>query len=172
MPVRRWAAPSVVVLLLALTACGHENDSDRADQPTGSASASPSETTAPLDEWRVLAVVSGSNVGGRTSAPETLAEPAEQNAFLSQFGPASSDDPATRFVQRLQTAIDRADLAPDEVIVGAVVDVSCEAVEEVTVEGEGDALEITPVRSAKPSVECLVPVTSVALVAGPSDLAP
>lgn len=174
---RRLAgAVTAVVVLVGAAGCGHENDDDPAAAESATATSQTSTESTTVSTvgviWRTLAVVSESGVGGRTSQPETLATAAQQNAFLSQFGPASSDDPATGFVQRLQSAIDRAEVGEDDVIVGAIVDVSCEPVDEVGIHSAAGALEITPIRSSKPSAQCLVPITSVALVVGPADQAP
>jgi hypothetical protein len=82
--------------------------------------------------------------------------------FSGQFSGA-------QMVRALEKEYSRADLPKDEVMMGAVVDVSCQAPTGLQVEKTKRGVEITA--SGKPSkgkeVQCLVPVTTVALVSVP-----
>lgn len=158
---------------LALSACGHENDEDPDTATDGGSSAGESPTGSPTDgssptaasePWRLVTLKSGSNVGGKVGPPASVDDTATVNQFLSQFGPADSSDPATRFVNGLQTAIDKAEPGPDRGLAAAVVDVSCEPPKKVRVTGSGERLRVEAVKTGKNTTQCLVPITTVAVV--------
>jgi len=60
----------------------------------------------------------------------------------------------------------RADLPNGEVMLGAVVDVSCQPPSELQVEKTRRGIEVTA-RAKASKVQCIVPVTTVALVSVP-----
>jgi hypothetical protein len=152
---RRTLGPLLLTLLLAsgpLTACG----ADQAETAT--------DATAPSSavDATTVALVSRSAAGGRVSTePAVLDDEAAVAAFTKQLrGPAR---------QRVARAIAKADVPDGRTLLGAVVAVGCDVPPGVTVHAQGDGLEITADPVSTPRQECLVAVTTVALVTVDSD---
>jgi hypothetical protein len=132
--------------------------SSETSEPTPSQSAPP----GPI-QYTAIALVSASNAEGSVSPRGVVLDSRKAvEEFSGQFSGA-------QMVRALEKEYSRADLPKDEVMMGAVVDVSCQAPTGLQVEKTKRGVEITA--SGKPSkgkeVQCLVPVTTVALVSVP-----
>ena len=154
---------TALLALGLLAGCGSADDTaapadDRASEQTQEPSPSPSET-GPVDFTQV-AMISVSNADG-TVDPQAvvLDSQAAVDEFAGQFS-------GTQMRTALTKAYQKADVPEGEVLAGAVVGVSCQAPSEVHVEQTKSGVEITadPVKTKN---QCIVPVTTVALVSVP-----
>lgn len=149
----------LAALLLTMTACGSEPDSaeDPGDGP------STGEPASPEFSYDVVALVSGSAAHGpglKGSRPRVLRDEAALERYAEQFqGPLPSS-------LKQQGGQALADLAEGDVLTATVVAVGCEPPKKVTVTNEGGTVSVqaVPVDS---NIQCLVPVTTVALVSMP-----
>lgn len=154
--VMRTLSGLLLALTLLLAGCGSETPADeRAGDPTPGASTSASPGDA---DHTVLALVSESNVGGEV---DPRAVPLDSPQGIADFAARFEDQ---RMEESISRAIAGASVPEGQVVFGAVVAVGCEPPTEVAVEVGPDGVEITaaPVKSTQ---QCLVPVTTVALVA-------
>jgi len=162
---------ALVAAVVLLVGCGA--DDTTAGQSDGGTSSEPTETSdepSPSEsfppgpiQYTAIALVSASNAEGETSPRAVVLDSRKAvQDFAGQFS-------GGQMVQALSKEYARADLPKDEVMMGAVVDVSCQAPTDIQVEKTNRGVEITA--SSKPSkgkeVQCLVPVTTVALVSVP-----
>jgi hypothetical protein len=149
----------IAALLLTMSACGSEPGSarDPGDEP------STGEPTAPEFSYDVAGLVSGSAAHGpgvQGARPALLADQAAVSTFAAQFqGPL----PASL---RKEAGQALADLGPGEALTATVVAVGCEPPTKVTVDNTGGTVVIAAV-PVKSTIQCLVPVTTVALVSMP-----
>ncbi len=158
----------VLLGTLLLAGCGTDQPGDdvatdqAADQtPTQSPTETPTQgqtvPDGPIDFTKV-AVVSQSMVGGALSRKAAAVDTEEQlAAFAGQF----EDD---RMGQALQRAVAGSDVPDRETLLGAVVAIGCAPPVDVHVAKSEAGLSITA-EKVDTKIECLVPVTSVALVA-------
>lgn len=165
---RTAVVPLVAGLMVVLVACGQpDTDTDSATtgsssestDPTPDASSDSPEDTGPLD-FTQIALISVSNAEGSVSEEATVLDSQQAvDEFASQFS-------GSRMATALNKAYQKADLPAGEVMVGAVVGVACQAPTEVDVAQTANGVTITadPVKS---KVQCIVPVTTVALVSVP-----
>jgi hypothetical protein len=146
----------LVIAALALTACGSSSSSTTEADP---GSASPS---GPIPGARVLPLVTLHAVAGHVSEAMPLDTPAQVDAFVQRF-------PGALVQKRVRGAL-RAPLAgAGSPVVGAVVASGCDVPPGVVVTADGHGgVSIVAREVASPLPECLVPVTTVALVALPS----
>jgi len=154
---------TALLALGLLAGCGSADDTaaptdDQTSEQTQEPSPSPPET-GPVDFTQV-AMISVSNADG-TVDPQAvvLDSQAAVDEFAGQFS-------GTQMRTALTTAYKKADVPEGEVLVGAVVGVSCQAPSEVHVEQTKNGVEITA-DSVKTKNQCIVPVTTVALVSVP-----
>ncbi|WP_205471572.1 hypothetical protein [Nocardioides sp. SYSU D00038] len=154
---RRLLGPTATLLLVGplvlLGGCGDEPTTEESPAPSASAAAEP----------RLVRLLHGSGVGGRTD-PVAVALPDEQ--AVQQWASGLDDGFATELAEAARRA--RADLAPGRLLHGAVVHLGCEVPTGVTVTEEGDGLRVVADGVPKPTSECLVAVTTVALVDAPA----
>ena len=130
--------------------------SDKTKEPTPSESIPP----GPI-EYTAIALVSASNAEGTVSPRAVVLDgPKAVGTFAGQF----SGDQMGRALRKEYA---RADRPKDEVMLGAVVDVSCEPPSELQVEKTKRGVEVTATAKVSKNVQCLVPVTTVALVSVP-----
>lgn len=103
-------------------------------------------------------LVSRSAVGGEVDRRPTVLDDAQDvERFAAQF--------RTRAMRaEVSGAVARSDVPDGRTLVGAVVALGCDVPSGVRVRGEGDSLEIVPLEPATTHPECLVAVTTVALV--------
>jgi hypothetical protein len=164
-------AAALVVAVALLVGCGPDGTS--AGQGEGETSSEPTEKTrepSPSEsfppgpiEYTAIALVSASNAEGTVSPRAVVLDSRKAvEEFAGQFS-------GSQMRQALSKEYARADLPQDEVMLGAVVDVSCQAPTQLQVEKTRRGVEITA--TGKPSkgteVQCLVPVTTVGLVSVP-----
>ena len=140
-----------------LLGCGsNEPEAGPADQTSSEPSASETLPNGPID-YTQIAMVSESNVDG-TVSPRAVVLDSE--AAVQEFAGQFTGDQMGKSLAREYAS---ADVPEGEALVGAVVDVSCQAPSEVQVEKTNRGVEVTA--TAKVSkIQCLVPVTTVALV--------
>ena len=148
----------IAALLLALNGCGSEQGSAQ-DPGNGS----PGDESTPEFSYDVVALVSGSAAhgpGAKGTRPAYLADEATLEKFADQFQgplPASLRREGSQALE---------DLRQGQALTATVVAVGCEPPTEVTVTQTGGtvSIEAVPVDS---TIQCLVPVTTVALVSMP-----
>ena len=126
-------------------------------EPTPSSGGTPSN--GPIDYTRI-ALISESNVDGTVDPHATVLD---SQAAVDEFAGTFS---GSQMGESLQREYQDADVPDGEVLVGAVVGVSCQPPSKLHVEKTEEGVDITA--TAKISkVQCLVPVTTVALVSVP-----
>lgn len=168
------ALAALVAVLLLVTACGAG-----AGDPTGgdgsaaqaspvvspsassASSASASASAAPAPRAQVLDVVGLPLAGEETDpVPEAVTLPTEATAYAARF-PSSAR-------ASLRAAIDGVDVPPGLDLRAAVVLVGCQEPADVLLDNAGTGGWTVRAVPPKPTVQCLVPVTYVALVGVPS----
>jgi hypothetical protein len=162
--VMRHLLGTLLAIVLLLAGCGNDggNDAtnDAANDPGNTAGDSSGQATeGPIEPGEVV-FVSESAVGGSVS---TTATPLEDEQSVSEFA-EQFEDP--RMGARLAEEVAKIDVPDGDALVAAVVAVACDAPTEVSVEATPDGVEVSspPVKTDK---QCLVPVTTVALVTVP-----
>jgi hypothetical protein len=158
----------VGLAIVLLVGCGADQETaGPAEDETTSAPSdetsepAPSETlpNGPID-FTEVALVSQSNVEG-TVSPHAVVLDSE-----AAVGELASRFAVTPMEQALSRAYARADVPDGDVLIGAVVAISCEAPDKLRVEKTNQGVEVTAVAKIS-KVQCLVPVTTVALVSVP-----
>ncbi len=167
------AAPALATLALLLGACGGGGADDPSDAggtpspvPNSRSAPTPEPTPEPTPspdrtpEQRVLDVVALSAAGGTTDTTLTpVALPVDATAYAAQFEPSARGP--------LRTAIDDAQVPPGLELRAAVVAVGCDEPADVLLDGGGSRGWTAQAVPSKTTVQCLVPVTFVALAAVP-----
>lgn len=147
--------PGLLIATVLLVGCGSD------ERVTGTGDPAPTPAAPEL-----LTLVSQSDVGGEV---DPRAVPLEGDAALEEFTDRFADD---RMRVALAAALEEVDVPDGQVPAAAVVAVGCEtpAPADVAVEASGGGVQVTATPS-KGGVQCLVPVTTVAVVAAsPADL--
>ena len=170
------AAPAAIALALLLTACGGEAPDDDSEptgppdppssslpappaKPTPTPTPSPTGTGEPRAD--VLDVVGLPAAGGETDpALERVALPAEATAYAARFPPSSRGP--------LRAAIDEVVVPSGLDLHAAVVLIGCEEPAEVLLDRAGTSSWTVQAVPPRTTVQCLVPVTYVALVGLPA----
>lgn len=116
----------------------------------------------PLDEPGLVALESASQAEGATDAPPVVIERVRDVTDLTAGLDARLADAVRARARALLPRV-----ADDLELVASVVWVGCEIPSDVTVDGAGDDVTLTAVVSDKGSVQCLVPVTTVAFATAP-----
>lgn len=150
----------LLVLALCLGGCGDDSGgSDGSDAGTDGG-ATPDETPSGAIEPGEVVFVSESAVGGNVLSTAT---PIDSDAALQEFA-EQFEDP--RMGDRLAAEAADIDVPEGESLVAAVVALACDSPTEVSVEHTPAGLQVSspPVKTDK---QCLVPVTTVALVTVP-----
>lgn len=155
-----------LVAVALLVGCGTNEPTARPEeQETSSGTTQPSLSpgttlpNGPIDYTRI-AVISESNVDGTVDAQATVLD---SQAAVDEFAGTFS---GSQMGQSLQREYRDADVPDGEVLVGAVIGVACQPPNNLKVEKTDRGVDITA--TAKISkVQCLVPVTTVALVSVP-----
>lgn len=166
---RRPIATILLGLVLAVTAaCGQEGPDGRAGEPNGpgsTESSSPTQssgsgTTGPVTVAEVT-ILSQSDAGGSVDTrPVVLAD--EHGVDRSALGRFAA--PLGRGLDdRVREAVRATDVPAGGRLLGAVVAIGCEVATGVEVTREDGDLVVQG-EVPKSNVQCLVPVTSVALV--------
>lgn len=165
-----WIASRIAVALMAgalLAGCGADEPTretagqEQSGESSPSPSPGPTQPNGPIDFTRI-ALVSQSNVEVSTSPRAVVLD---SRAAVGDFDQRYT---GSQMGSALARAYGRADVPDGEVLVGAVVDVSCRAPSKVRVEQTDHGIEVTAVaEKSKVEVQCLVPVTTVALVSVP-----
>lgn len=150
-----------LALALVLTGCGAETSETpeaQADDPapTADSTAEPSAGASAGND--VIALVSESDVGGEV---DPQAVPLDTATAIADFSTRFEDERMAAAIS--EALVDTATL-DGQTVLGAVVAVGCEPPTEVEVTSGPDGVEITA-GLVKTDQQCLVPVTTVALVA-------
>ncbi|MCW2852848.1 MAG: hypothetical protein JWM84_2512 [Nocardioides sp.] len=165
---RRTLGPLLLLTLLPtmLTGCGGDDGGATAqDAPSSSLPSPASSDEPPSDEPVVVALVSETAAGGASSDVLTAVAGPGLNAFLAQLESATLGD-------EVRAAI-RAHTLPDGHSYGvAVVALGCDVPPDVHVTKEDGAWTVTPAKVPSPLPECFAPVTTVAVVDVPGEIAP
>lgn len=157
----------LLALVLLLAGCGSESPDEQADDPTPTETPTVTETptdtptdtpSSTLAENDLVALVSESDVGGEVS-PEAV--PLDNPTAIADFSAQFDNE---RMGASISTALAATPVPDGLTVVGAVVAIGCEPPTEVEIETgpEGVRISAAPVKSDQ---QCLVPVTTVALVA-------
>jgi PBP1b-binding outer membrane lipoprotein LpoB len=148
----------LLALALLLTGCGSDDDpGDRASDPPAS---SPAEASEP----ELLILVSQSAVGGEV---DPVAVSLDGQAAIDEFGDRFEDG---RMGAALTDALAEVRIPGGQVPAAAVVAVGCTPPTDVDIEVTDAGVEVTA-PPVKGDVQCLVPVTTVAVIAAdPGDL--
>ncbi len=171
----RLTAACAVLLLSAAAGCGSETgDSDDSATATDTSSETEMETATtdpsegagaslPVGDTVTpdqAMVVSASNVDAQTATrASALVDDQAVNAFLSGVD--------ARLASEVRAAVAQVEVPADSTLFGAVVSVGCETPTAVDWVTTFDGIEVTPT-VPKTGVQCLVPVTSVALFLVPN----
>lgn len=145
----------ILLLLAALAACGDDDSAPTITDGPPSSPSSPSEsaTVAPAPPL----LLSGSDGGGRV---DPAATPLPDETATTAFVAGLDDGLAGQVIE----AAAGFDVPVGQELYGAVVAIGCTPPEAVTLSGSADAVRITAEKLEKdPQVQCLVPVTTVAL---------
>jgi len=119
-------------------------------------------SAGPIPGARVLPLVTIHAVAGHVSPAMPLDTPAQVDAFVRQF-------PGALVQKRVQGALRRALADGGSHVVGAVVASGCDVPPGVVVSSDGEGgVTIVAREVPSPLPECLVPVTTVALVELPA----
>lgn len=163
------AAP---LALLLVAGCGGEQGEVATDTPspssTAGSSGSPSDDGRPTDvgDWDLAEIFTVTNGGGRPSPVAVgIVGVADVEAFSEQFR-----NPAIE--RRLTRLVTQADLMPGRALAAAVVSIGCASPTDVTVTTDGTRLLVEAVPPDSSPAECFAPMTTVALVSVPEELAP
>lgn len=159
----RHDACGLLLALLLASGCGASDPLEGASpDPT------PGPSTATLAaSAEEAALVSVSNAGGRV---DSRATPLPDEGAVRDFTRGLE---GLRAPQQVRRAWSRADPGAGEVVVAAVVDVSCEPPDSVEVRSgaAGPRVVAVPPPAAAAEIQCLVPVTTVAVLVVPAGAA-
>ena len=141
--------PVLLLLALLVPACGEEGD-------VGGAATRP-DPTPDAGAWEQVALLSGTAAGGSVSE---VAVPLPDEQAVTGLTTGLDD----RLAAEVAAAAEDAEVPEGHELYGAVVSIGCDVPPGVMVRRTGDdvVVEARPVKS--PLVECLAPVTTVALV--------
>ena len=143
----------LLVLLAALTGCSDGDDKDGTDNADD-----PATTSSSPDAAEVVAIVGGSAAGGDVGKSITILD---------------SDQAVRHYVRQFRSPVFAADVkdalaanppAEGRVLGAVVMDVSCDIPPSATVEEVDGRYVVTPGEVPNPHPECVVAVTSVAVV--------
>lgn len=156
---------SCTLLLATFAGCGSEGGDG--DDPGAASDTSSSGTGAggqlvvgeTLEPGQAV-IVSASNVDGDTS---TLASALVDDKALDKFVAKME----TRLAEDVRAAVRATQVPADSTLFGAVVSVGCDQPTAISWSTTFDGIEVTPTLP-KSEVQCLVPVTSVALFLVPN----
>jgi hypothetical protein len=144
--------------LLLAAGCGSndgnaESASDQtAPTPTATSSGKPPSTA------EVVAILSGTGAGGDMSkAAVDVGSPAGLDLLVSELR-------STGFGDQVRAKVAATDVPDGRTLMGAIVNVGCDVPTGVVVTGGAGGAHLPPTFTGKPLQECLVAVTSVALV--------
>lgn len=157
------------VLLSSGCVADEPDVADRATEPTAAPSAEPSAEPSALStpaspselSWELAAILSGSATGGQVSTTAVRLDDAEA---ARDFGAQFTRPP---LAQDLEQAVAAADVPAGSALYAAVIAVGCDVPPDVRVDTSAgpEGIVVTGTKATTRPVQCLVPVTSVALIA-------
>ncbi len=144
-----------------LVGCG-ESTGTGSDRPPSPGLSPLSSAPAPVpDAPVVIDLVSAASSGGQVESwPTTITTRAQQTRYLDRFEPRMTDE--------LAPAIEATAVVAGRLLTATVVAVGCEVPEDVVVDRPEGRWRVVAVAAKTPPVQCLVPVTTVALVELPA----
>jgi hypothetical protein len=157
------------LLLLVLVGAGCASDDTSAPAPEASSSSTDEATPSPDQPVaaQLVEMVSTSQGGGEVDRRPVELAPEDHLADLVAGLEAGLPDRVRRAVADAERDPEvRHALAEGRRLMGAVVWVGCETPRDITVTGSGADLEVGAVVPGKGTVQCLVPVTTVAVFLG------
>jgi hypothetical protein len=143
----------LLLAALLVSGCGDDTTGQAEDDPPATESSGQVE---PSD----VVFVSESAVGGNVL---TTATTIDSDRAIAKFSEQFDDE---RMGEALQTEADKIEVPDGDALVAAVVALACDAPTEVSVERTPAGLQVSS-PSVKTDKQCLVPVTTVALVTVP-----
>jgi hypothetical protein len=165
MLMRRTLGPLLLTVLLTtgLAGCGSDDTTTVSDESGTTSGTTPSGSGTDTAAFDQIALIGQSGAGGRVDEQATvLDDSAAIEAFSRQFR-------TDAVAHRIESEIRQADVPDDRTVLGAVVSIGCDVPPGVDVQVAGGRVTITPMKVESPLQECLVAVTTVALVAVDSD---
>lgn len=159
---------SCTLLLATVAGCGSEGGDSESDPGTATESPTSDSSTGSGGQLVIgetlepgqAVIVSASNVDGDTA---TLASALVDDLALGRFV-ATMD---ARLAEDVRAAVSATQVPADSTLFGAVVSVGCQEPTAISWSKTFDGIEVTPTLP-KSEVQCLVPVTSVALFLVPN----
>lgn len=158
------ALPAGLLVLAVLVGCGSES-SGVADEPAPATSdqTTSDPTTSASTEPQTVGIVSATAAGGRVDLNAVpIDDDQSRQAFAAQFEQAAMDE-------RILKVIGSATFPESHTLMAAVVAIGCDVPTAVTVTQKDEGWVLEPVMPGKSTQECFAPVTSVAVVAVPSE---
>lgn len=154
-----WAA-ALSGLLLGLWGLGGCGEPQPGPGPQPAPAPAPPVAVSGDAEAVSVAVVTASNAGGEVRPYATaLAGPAALRDFVSPLAPSARIS--------VREAVQAAEVPADRLLLGAVVAIGCEPPSSLQVDRTAQGYRVVA-QVPKPGVQCLVPMTSVALVHVPA----
>ena len=146
--------------LLLTAGCGEDGPDTATDQPTETQSNQPTDnpTDKPTDKSDVVAILSSSAAGGVTSkaAIDVGTSAGIQRLVGSLRGNA--------LAHQVRAKVAATDIPAGQRLMGAVVNIGCDVPTGVSVTGGPGKPRLQPIFTGKRLPECLVAVTTIALV--------
>lgn len=164
---RRALLVPVLAAVLALTGCGQDQTGEVTDespthsQPSGSPEDEGDEGDKEPEgqvDFELAEMVTETAVDGRV---DPMAIPFGDETAVHEFSAQFEND---NMRIRLLTVVDRIEVPDGQALYGAVVAIGCQVPPGVVVTNTDSGLEITGKKSIEPPVQCIAPMTTVALV--------
>lgn len=144
---------------LALSGCS--GDTEVADPPPDppAVTESATESEAPVSEFEEAAMLVEPDAGGTVDPAATMLNDQTVVDFVATLSAPLGD--------RIVQTVSELDVAPGQSLYGAVVAVGCSEPESATASLVGAEVHIVAVKPETKEPQCLVPITTVALMYGP-----
>lgn len=146
--------------MVAVAACGSQSSSTATSGPAGSSSSPSNDPNLTIDATTIALLSQTGGRGQQSSSATPLSTPADIASFTAGMAPA--------LAHRITKAVAKATPPDGTQLAGAVVAIGCDVPPGVDVIRGADRPQIIAKEVASPRVECLAPVTTVAIVAIPN----
>jgi hypothetical protein len=146
--------------LLLTAACGDDGPDTASDQPTEPEKSQPTQTPTqkPTQSSEVVAILSSSAAGGHASkAAVDVGTSAGIDRLVANLR-------GNALANQVRAKVAATDIPAGQRLMGAVVSVGCDVPTGVSVTGGAGGVHLQPMFTGERLPECLVPVTSIALV--------
>jgi hypothetical protein len=145
-------------IVLALTGCGDTT----VDHPVSDSA--PPSSSSPADRVEVVELLTETAAGGQVGDGAALSDEAALSAYAATFKTGGMSADLTDLFHSTKPT-------PGMVLYAEVVAVGCDAPTTVDVTTTGGTVDVTAAPVADPKPECLAPMTTVAVVSVPQELA-